>query len=254
MERGSTIRALVVWLGVIAAGGLILLAVLQHTTISRLRAENQSLRGTAEASEAPHPDDRAAENQPLSDPQKELLRLRNEIHQLRETLGIETNEIQTLRDQQTEIHQLRDQNKDLLRLRNEVHQLREQQEELEALRASNAKLFRTFEGGLSSNQLALVDAVRKEGAILGIVTRSTDASSRYSGAVFMQMMPNSPSAASDLKPGDIIVRIDGRPIQSIGELQAEMLLKKPGQTVILDVMRGDAPLRVPVQSRAWPEP
>jgi S1-C subfamily serine protease len=66
-------------------------------------------------------------------------------------------------------------------------------------------------------------------------------------------MPDAPAAKANLKTGDIIVGLDGRPIESAAQLQVEMLTKKPGETVVLDLMRNDTPLRISVQTRAWPD-
>ncbi len=165
-----------------------------------------------------------------------------------------------LRNQQTEIEQLREDNKDLFRLRNEVSQLRQQQWELDGLREANAQLLQVLQSvNLNSNQQALVVAARRRGAVLGISAVSADdpqlgaTPARYRGAVVMSITPDSPVARSDLKVGDIIVRVDGKSIGSAGQLQAEMLTRKPGESVALDVMRNDILVRVIVQLRAYPQ-
>ncbi len=175
-------------------------------------------------------------------------------------LRAEAREAQGLRNQQTEIDQLREDNKDLFRLRNEVSQLRQQQSELDGLREANAQLLQVLQGvSLNSNQQALVVAARRRGAVLGISAVSSDdpqagtASARYRGAVVLAITPDSPVARSDLKVGDIIVRVDGRPIASAGQLQSEMLTRKPGESVALDVMRQDTQVRIVVQLRAYPQ-
>ena len=66
-------------------------------------------------------------------------------------------------------------------------------------------------------------------------------------------MPDAPAAKSGLQSGDIIIGLDGRAVGSAAQLQVEMLTRKPGDTVLLDVMRKDQVVRVPVQTRAWPE-
>jgi hypothetical protein len=188
------------------------------------------------------------QNRALSEDTRELDRLRTEAR-----------ELENLRNQEAELRQLREDNRDLLRLRSEVHRLRELEKEAEMLRAANARLLQAVQGfNLSSNQLSMVVAARKEGAILGVVVHPPgDAqgggAARYKGAVVAQLDPAAPPGSTGLMVGDIIVRVDGRPIENPGQLQAEMLTKKPGDVVTLDVMRGDTLLRIPVPTRAWPK-
>ena len=143
-----------------------------------------------------------------------------------------------------------------MRLRNEVRQLREQAGELEALRAANTRFLQMLQepGGIS-NIAASVTAVRKQGSILGVELNITPpgGTQAYRGALIGNIMPDAPAAKSGLQSGDIIIGLDGRPIGSAAQLQVEMLTRKPGETVLLDVMRNDQVTRVPVQTRAWPE-
>src|SRR5262245_33953896 len=156
----------------------------------------------------------------------------------------------------SEIEKLREDNKDLLRLRNEVRQLREQAGELDVLRAANTRFLQMLQepGGIS-NIAASVTAVRKQGSLLGIEIIATPpaGTQNYRGALVGTIMPDAPAAQSGLKSGDVIIGLDGRPIGSAAQLQVEMLTRKPGETVLLDVMRGNEVMRVPVQARAWPE-
>ncbi len=216
------------FLGILVLSGLGYLTLRQQRTIDRLRAENGKLRADT-----------------------------NELT----TLRAAAKEAGRLRGQESEIQLLREENKDVLRLRNEVHQLREQQKETDALRAANARLLQAVQGGnLSSNQQAMITSTRREGAAIGISVRSVNdpqnpqaAPAPYNGTIVTGIDPNSPVAASGLKVGDVIVRADGRPIENPGQLQAEMLGRKPGDIVMLDVMREGAMLRIPVKTRDWPQ-
>jgi predicted metalloprotease with PDZ domain len=215
--------ALRIGLGLVLAGGLAGLAFLartQHQTISELRARLQT--------------------------QREDLQ---ELDRLRE----ENRAAQRLKDQQSELERLRADNRELLRLRNETRQLREQLAELDTLRAANAELLRAVQStpNLQSNQLALVTAARRRGAILGIMVQP--AGGRTSGAVVAGLDPNSPVAQSGLQVGDLIYGLDGRAITNSAQLQTEMLTRKPGETVVVDVLRSNTPLRFNVQTRAWPQ-
>ncbi len=227
MQLRSTVRIFCGGAGALVFAGLVILAAVQRSEVLRLRAA----AGGREAD------------------LKELERLRAEV-----------KEAEKLRNQQIEIQQLREDNKDLFRLRNEIGQLHQQQAELLELRTANAELLQALQGiTLNSNQEALVTAARRRGAVLGISAVSADdpqlgpAPPRYRGAVVMNILPDSPVARSGLMARDIIVRVDGRPIESAGQLQAEMLTRKPGESVALDVMRDNAPMQVIVQLRAWPQ-
>jgi S1-C subfamily serine protease len=47
-----------------------------------------------------------------------------------------------------------------------------------------------------------------------------------------------------MRPGDVIVAVDGRPLSSMSELVAEVRRRTPGSTVAFDVVRNDAGERV----------
>jgi C-terminal processing protease CtpA/Prc len=225
MDTRLSFRAVRFWCGVLVIAALASVALVEHRNLLQSAAQNRTLLDTI----------------------RDLRRVPAES---------DSNNLASL---QSEIEQLRKDNVDLLRLRNDVHQLREQQQENESLRSANARLLQVIEGAnLPSNQLAQVADIRKQGAVLGVMVRSTaDAPEgaspavNYPGAVVVQLDTNSPVAWSGLKAGDIIIGVNGRPVENPSRLQSEMLLRKPGDTVILDVIRNDAHLRVPVQTRSW---
>lgn len=160
---------------------------------------------------------------------------------------------QTLTNQQAELERLRENTRELLRLRNEVAHLRQLTQELAVLRAANATLLQAAQStpGLSTGQVAMVMAARKSGSILGITVRPPV--SGRAGAEVTGIDPNSPIATSGIAVGDIIYALDGQRVQSPGDLQALMLTRPPGQTVILDVLRGESPFRITTQTRPWPQ-
>jgi C-terminal processing protease CtpA/Prc len=171
-----------------------------------------------------------------------------ELDRLRE----ENKAAQRLQDQEAELERLRENGKELPRLRNEVTQLRQQLQELEILRAANAQLLQAVQGAaVQSNQAALVASARKMGAILGVSVRAP--ADGRAGVEVLAVVPNSSAATSGLAPGDIIYAVDGQSVQSPAELQAQMLTRKPGETVVLDVLRGETSVRVQVMARAWPQ-
>jgi len=170
-------------------------------------------------------------------------------------------EVQQSQNQEAELQQLRDNTRELMRLRNEARQLKEQVQELETLRAANAQLLQAVHGTprLSSNQSAIVSATRRRGAILGVniapvndPRAGAEDANQPPGALVVGMEANSAVAQSGLEVGDVIIQIDGRRVETPGQLQAEMLTRKPGQMVVLDVLRGGQPLRFNVTAREWP--
>src|SRR5690606_22837511 len=56
----------------------------------------------------------------------------------------------------------------------------------------------------------------------------------------------SPAAAAGVKPGDFLVELGGRPIQSVGDFQKWMYVHGIGATVELGLLRDGQPLRVTV--------
>ena len=68
------------------------------------------------------------------------------------------------------------------------------------------------------------------------------------GVVVRAISPNTPAAASDLQPADIIVGIDGVAVKTPQELQQQILHKQIGQEVAIDVVRGSKRVQVMVQT------
>jgi predicted metalloprotease with PDZ domain len=192
--------------------------------------------------------------------QRELiseLREQNRVQQVSlkelDRLRAENQEAQHLQNQQAELARLREDHNELLRLRNETRQLRDRLAELETLRTANARLLQAVQGApaLPSNQAALVMSARKAGSILGVSVKPP--ASGRPGAEVTWIDPKSPVVTSGLAVGDNIYAIDGRRVQTPGDLQSQMLTRKPGEIVSLDVLRNETPLRVQVQTRAWPQ-
>ena len=215
-------------LGALALLGLVTLAVIQQDRLSALREQNRALQVT----------------------QKEMDRLRTE-----------NQEAQRLRNGDAEIQLPSENSRELLRLRNEVRQLREQRQELEQLRAANAQLLQAMQSAANppTNQAALIAAARRKGAILGVSIISANdprlgaGAAGRSGVVVSGVMADSTGSESGLKPGDVIVALDGRAIENAAQLQTEMLTHRPGETILVDVIRGTEAILLPVRTRAWPE-
>jgi putative serine protease PepD len=74
-----------------------------------------------------------------------------------------------------------------------------------------------------------------ETAYLGVT--GTDPSLGTAGALITGVQPDSPAADSGLAVGDLVVAVDGTPIQSFTELAAEIRSHEPGDQVALSVQR-----------------
>jgi len=66
------------------------------------------------------------------------------------------------------------------------------------------------------------------------------------GALVGDVAADSPAAKADLRTGDIIVDLNGTPVDSSRSLQLQVAMMKPGTTVNLDVMRSGVRESIPV--------
>ncbi len=65
-------------------------------------------------------------------------------------------------------------------------------------------------------------------------------------ALVLQVAPDSPAQRAGVQPLDVIVAIDGRRVQGLEGLRRELARRAAGERVVLDILRGDATLRLPV--------
>jgi S1-C subfamily serine protease len=64
--------------------------------------------------------------------------------------------------------------------------------------------------------------------------------------------PNAPAAASPLRPADIIVAVNGKPIRSPKEVQLEVMKKKIGEEVVFEIVRDGKPVKVAIKTTELP--
>jgi hypothetical protein len=62
------------------------------------------------------------------------------------------------------------------------------------------------------------------------------------GVRFADVRPGSPAAKAGLKGGDILIEFDGKPIQNLYDFTYALRSKKPGQEVLVKVLRADQPI------------
>lgn len=72
------------------------------------------------------------------------------------------------------------------------------------------------------------------------------------GVVVMTIEGNAPASKSDLRPGDVIMKVDGTAVTTDTQLQHEVLKKKIGQPVKLTVWRKGQTVDVPVTTGELP--
>ena len=67
------------------------------------------------------------------------------------------------------------------------------------------------------------------------------------GALIVDVVSNGPAAQAGLKAGDVIVQLDGQQVQNVSSLSDALLSKSPGETVSVQVYRGNQQLTVKVK-------
>jgi S1-C subfamily serine protease len=74
-----------------------------------------------------------------------------------------------------------------------------------------------------------------------------------SGVVVESVEPGSPAAAAGLRPGDVIVAVEGKPLESAEQLLGEIRARRPGQPLRLRVLRDGQERDVTVTLGEQPE-
>ena len=71
------------------------------------------------------------------------------------------------------------------------------------------------------------------------------------GVIVEGIVPDGPAAKSDLKAGDVVVKVDGKLVKTSRELKEIVSYKRPGEMVMLDVVRKDKNVKVKVKTEAY---
>jgi serine protease Do len=74
-----------------------------------------------------------------------------------------------------------------------------------------------------------------------------------SGLIVARIMPGGPAAKSDLKPSDVITKVEGRPVKTVIDLREEVRARPMGKPLTLDVVRGGKNLKIKITPEPWPE-
>ena len=73
------------------------------------------------------------------------------------------------------------------------------------------------------------------------------------GVVLSDVLPSGPAAAAGLRPGDVVVALDGKPMENARQLDVNLYRRAPGDTVMISAKRGGETLVVPVVVVERPE-
>ncbi len=110
-----------------------------------------------------------------------------------------------------------------------------------------------------ADQLIAKGRVSRPWLGIGIVGLEEDAQRKAlfpgvdSGVLVENIEPGTPAYRSDLRPGDVIQRVDGRKVAYARDLQREILAKAVGQDVRLEVWRGGRLIPVAIQTGEQPD-
>ncbi|HEX5432202.1 MAG TPA: DegQ family serine endoprotease [Bryobacteraceae bacterium] len=77
-------------------------------------------------------------------------------------------------------------------------------------------------------------------------------SSESTGALVAEITPGSPAAHSDLQKGDIILRVNGAPIENASQLRLKIGMMEPNTKVNLDILRNGQPMTVSMVLGTYP--
>jgi len=74
------------------------------------------------------------------------------------------------------------------------------------------------------------------------------------GVIITGVLQNGPAAQSGLRPGDVITRVAGKPINNVSELLSSVAALKPGTASKFDVLRREAKVELNVTPGVRPKP
>lgn len=72
------------------------------------------------------------------------------------------------------------------------------------------------------------------------------------GVLIVRVMPNTPAESAGLQDGDVIVRVNNKPVQKASEVQLEVEGSRIGEPITLDIIRADQPMQLEVRPTSLP--
>jgi membrane-associated protease RseP (regulator of RpoE activity) len=175
-----------------------------------------------------------------------------------EQLEQENRELQRLKVATAELEQLRKANQELPRLRGQYQEFQRLKEEYALLQRENERLKAV--GPAAGTRPAVVGppnpspaplAISPPEVWIGVALRPS--AEGQSGAIVQSVVPNGPAANSGLAVGDAITAVDGRAVATPQELRSEIGTKRPGQHVVVDVLRDGQTFLVGITAAAFPK-
>jgi len=73
------------------------------------------------------------------------------------------------------------------------------------------------------------------------------------GVVLSDVLPSGPAAAAGLRPGDVVIALDAKPMENARQLDVNLYRRAPGDTVMITAKRGGESVVVPVAVVERPE-
>jgi len=155
---------------------------------------------------------------------KDLLRLRNEVHQLRDKLQEKERAADKLRDE-------------LLARNNGL----------------NVRIWDVAAGTstLAPASLSLPSIPRN--SYIGVVFSGSFTNSQPQGVAVHSIAADSPAAEAQLQIGDIILRIDGQPMTSVEQIVRTVASHNAGDSLVFDFLRDGVPKQAAVVTKPPPE-
>ncbi len=235
------------WGAFLLLAALLTIIAAQQRAILRLKAESQKVAENLAPQDQPVEQEQAVPSQfepnRASDPQisdsRDLLRLRNELHQLRERVqsmeALQTN----LAVQQESVRQLVSQNQHF-------------QSMLATMEKDRASFRATFPIDLSQGPPPPFNSYI--GVVLSTAPQDlTNPQAQAAGVVINSVAADGAAAEAQLQSGDVILRIDGQSMTNIAQVRQTIGSHNPGQRLLLDYLRQGVPAQVTVVTRPPPQ-